>query len=201
MYKVLCQIEKLEAQHPGVAGCVKDCLRRGIKAATISAVLKKQFGVSVNRAMVQHFRRTRWVPQQNRIQAKIETMEAIQDFGGDAGLDAAALAKLWELMDKMSIPQLIAARTLFIKIRAQNLKEQEFLYKTGQLKPGDGQEIDRETQQRNVLRRVKEIFGLADDDPPPAPVHSSVAEGSTDAAASEESRKGGASAPPLGMSQ
>jgi hypothetical protein len=71
-------------------------------------------------------------------------------------------------MGKMTIPQLISARSLFVKIRAQNLKEQEFLYKTGQLKPGGGQELDRETQQRNVLRRVKEIFGLADDEEPPA---------------------------------
>ncbi len=212
MYKVLCEIEKLEGAHPGVTGCVRDCLARGIKTAAIPAVLKKKFGVAVTRGMVQHFRSTRWVPETNRTQEKKEAIKAaIEAFGGDAGLDAAILAKLWELMDQMTVSQLISARTLFIKVRAQNLKEQEFLYKTGQLKPGGEQEIDRETQQRNVLRRVKEIFGLADEEPQarPAgpensaapPVDSPVAAASTEVAGAAESRKGGASAPPLGMPQ
>ena len=67
---------------------------------------------------------------------KVETTQAaVEAFGGDSGFDTLLLAKLWELMDKMTIPQLLAARSLFVKIKAQNLKEQEFLFKTGQLKP------------------------------------------------------------------
>jgi hypothetical protein len=91
---------------------------------------------------------------------------AIEAFGGDAGLDAVILSKLWEMMDKMTIPQLIAARTLFVKVRAQSLKEQEFLYKSGQLRlgPGGAEVPDAHTQQKNVLRRIKEIFGITTDD-------------------------------------
>ena len=32
------------------------------------------------------------------------------------------------------------------------------------------EELDRETQSRNALRRIKEIFGLAGDEPPKPPV-------------------------------
>ena len=69
-------------------------------------------------------------------------------------------------------PQLLAARTLFIRIKAQNLKEQEFLFKTGQLKPGPScrPEVDPETRSRNALRKFKEIFGLAGNELPKPPV-------------------------------
>ncbi len=178
---VLTEIEKLNGRHPGLALKVKTWFEKGIECDAIPELLFKTYGVTVNVRAVESFRTKRWVPEKNRTQEKLETIKAaIQAFGGDAGLDAAILAKLWELMDQMTISQLISARALFIKIRAQNLKEQEFLYKTGQLKPGGGEELDRETQQRNVLRRVKEIFGLADDQEPP--VHSSVVAASTEVA-------------------
>ncbi len=173
---VLTQIEKLDGHHPGLALKVKTWFEKGIECAAIPELLLETYGVTVTAREVETFRTRRWVPEKMAIQEKREALKAaIETFGGDAGLDAAALAKLWELMDRMSIPQLISARALFIKIRAQNLKEQEFLYKTGQLKPG--QELDRETQQKNVLRRVKEIFGLADDDEPPAVVTIAVPPG------------------------
>ncbi len=171
----LTEIEKLDGRYPGVAFHVKGWLDQGIPSAEIVGLIHGTFHLPVTEAMVENYRYKRWVPEKELVAIKIAvTKAAIEAFGGDAGLDAAILAKLWELMDKMSIPQLISARTLFIKVRAQNLKEQEFLYKTGQLKPGNGEEIDRETQQRNVLRRVKEIFGLADDDPPAAVVTTPV---------------------------
>ena len=73
----------------------------------------------------------------------------------------------------MTIPQLLTARSHFVKSKAQNLKEQEFLFKTGQLKPAqtaEAQEAERNAQSRNALRRIKEIFGLAGDEPPKPPV-------------------------------
>ncbi len=174
MRKVLTDIEKLDGHFPGLSYRVKKWLDRGTRAADIPQLLHDQYGVAVTETAVENFRAHRWAPEKERTALKKETTQAAVDaFGGDSGFDMFLLAKLWELMDKMTIPQLLSARSLFVRIKAQNLKEQEFLFKTGQLKPGQasgGQEVDREAQSRNALRRIKEIFGLAGDVPPAPPV-------------------------------
>jgi hypothetical protein len=170
MRRVLTEIEKLGGRFPDLLTTVKTHLDHGRTTAEIPALLHQQFGVSVTSQMVETFRHKRWVPEKDRTAEKKETARAaIEAFGGDEGFDCVVLAKLWELMDKMTIPQLIAARTLFVKIKAQNLKEQEFLFKTGQWKPpkpAGEEDADPIAQSRRAMQRIKEIFGLAGNEPP-----------------------------------
>jgi hypothetical protein len=171
MRKVLTQIEKLDGRFPGLAFKVKNWLDQGHTAAQIPQLLHDHFGVSVTKTMVEKFRSKRWAPEKDAVALKMETIKAaVQAFGGDAGLDAMASAKLWELMDKMTLPQLLAAKQLFVRIRAQNLKEKEFLFKTGQLpatrpsdgqQGGEGQEAALNAESMNVVQKIKEIFGIA----------------------------------------
>ncbi len=171
MRKVLTQIEKLDGRFPGLAFKVKNWLDQGHKAAQIPQLLHDHFGVSVTKTMVEKFRSKRWAPEKDAIALKMETIKAaVQAFGGDAGLDAMASAKLWELMDKMTIPQLLGAKQLFVRIRAQNLKEKEFLFKAGQLpatrpsdgqEGGEGQEAALNAESMNVVQKIKDIFGIA----------------------------------------
>jgi hypothetical protein len=185
MPKVLTEIEKLDGRFSGVLSTVKGLFDRGDTAAEIPAVLHRMYGVTVTRKMVENHRYKRWVPEKECATLKAETTKAaIAAFGGDTGFDALVLAKLWELMDRMTIPQMLSARSLFLKIREQNLKEQEFLFKTGRLEPGqtaDGEDSDPEAQQRKVLHRIKEIFGLAGDEPPAPPVRQLPAAGTGNA--------------------
>jgi hypothetical protein len=162
------KLEKIGGCTPDLLTVVKTHLDHGRTTAEIPALVYQQFGVSVTLQMVEGFRKKRWVPEKDHTAEKKETIEAaVAAFGGEKGFDALLLAKLWEMMDKMTIPQLIAARTLFIKIRAQDLKEQEFLFKTGQLKPPKPEEEeDPIAQSRRAMQRIKEIFGLAGDEPP-----------------------------------
>jgi hypothetical protein len=171
---VLTDLEKLDGQCPGIAGNVRNLFRQGMSAEKVAQFIQTKFGFAVNTSVIEGFRRKRWVPEQDLAAEKRATTEAIlATFGGDSGFDCTALAKLWEMMDKMTIAQLIAVRTLFVKIKAQNLKEQEFLFKTGQLKPPkpeDEEDADPHAQSRKALQRIKEIFGLAGDEPPKPPV-------------------------------
>lgn len=177
---VLTEVEKLEGSITGVLSATYGWFAQGRSVNDLPGALERLFGVSITPDQAAHFHKTRWVPHTELVVLKLATTRAaIEAFGGDAGLDAVLLAKLWELMDQMTIPQLLSARGLFLKVRAQNLKEQEFLFKTGQLKPGQGedQEADPQTQQRNVLRRIKEIFGLANDEPAEPPAAKAAAGG------------------------
>jgi len=174
MRKVLTEIEKLDGRFPGLAVRVKRWFDDGHTSAEIAALLREECDPSITDTMVENFRYKRWVPEKERHTLKVETAHAaVEAIGGEGGFDTLVLAKLWELMDKMSIPQLLSARSLSVKIKAQNLKEQEFLFKTGQLKPHQSpqeEEAERQAQSKNALRRIKEIFGLAGDEPPKPPV-------------------------------
>ena len=164
---VLTKIEKLNVDSPGLMTAVKRWFDAGVSSREVPALVKEQFGVSITEGMAEVYRCRRWAPEKQRMNEKKETRNSVvETIGGDAGFDAFALAKLWELMDDMSVPQLMSTRQLFVKVRAQNLKEQEFLYKSGQMTPGQaGAEApDAQTQQRNVLRRIKEIFGITPDE-------------------------------------
>jgi hypothetical protein len=157
---VLTGIEKLDATHSGLAFAVKAWFDQGLNSEAITKLVLEKFGASVTASMVDNYRARRWVREKERMALKmVAAKSAIDNFGGDAGLDAVLLAKLWELMEQLTVPQLLSARALFVKVRSQNLKEQEFLLRTGQLKPGQTED-DQLTQQRKVLQRVKEIFGL-----------------------------------------
>jgi hypothetical protein len=170
MAKILTQIEKLDGRYPGLAFKVKHWFDQGRTSAEVRQLLQDQLGVSVTKNMVEGFRRKRWTREKNSVALKAETIKAaVEAFGGDAGLDALASAKIWELMDKMTLPQLFAAKQLFVKIRAQDLKEQEFLFKTGQLpaarrsdgqEGAEGQEAAADAETARVVQRIKEIFGI-----------------------------------------
>jgi hypothetical protein len=169
MRTVLSQLEKLDGKYPGLLEKVKKWIDQGVTAKQLPKLLHAEYGVEVKEGVFNYFRAKKWATEKETIALKKETTQAaIEAFGGDAGLDNLLLAKLWEMMDKMTIPQILAARSLFLKIKAQNLKEQEFKLKKRLLKPekASGKEVDRETQSRNAVQRIKEIFGLAGDTPP-----------------------------------
>ena len=173
---VLTEIEKLNGTFDGVVSAACGWFEQGNSAADLPEVIKRIFRVSITEHMANNYRRLRWVPHKELVALKLAAITAaVQAFGGDAGFDAALLAKLWEMMDEMSVTQIISARNLFVRVRAQNLKEQEFLFKTGQLKlaPAEGVETDPQAQQEKVLCRIKEIFGLASNEPAAPPTHES----------------------------
>ena len=104
-------------------------------------------------------------------------------FGGNEGLDNLASAKIHELMSdgKLSASQLLSAKSLLGRFLAQNLKEQEFLLKTGQIEIGEEveetpeeHEAKRKAASLRVVAQIKEIFGISPDPEPeaimPAPI-------------------------------
>jgi hypothetical protein len=162
---------------------VRVWLDKGVPVQEVQKRLKSEFGVTVSKEAVAYHRANRWWPLRERVQDESVVVKGIiQTVGGDAGVDEFMSARLLEEVRELAHDELIEAKELFVKIRAQNLKEQEFLFKTGQLKPAqsaEAQEAERNAQSRNALRRIKEIFGLAGDEPPKPPTQRipAIAEG------------------------
>lgn len=167
MRKVLTQIEKLDGSHPGIGTKVRVLLDSGIPVRKIPKMVQQQFGVSVTKDMVGYYRTNRWAPLRDRIQAEAVAVKSILEaVGGDAGVDEFMSARLLEQVRGLTHDELIEAKELFVKIRAQNLKEHEFLFKTGQLKHnksedgGEGDADAEEAKTKRVMNKIRGIFGL-----------------------------------------
>jgi hypothetical protein len=165
--KVLTEIEKLDGSYPGLGTKVRICLDQGIPVRQLQKMINKEYGVSVTKDMVAYFRTNRWGPLKDRIETEAVTVKAIiEAVGGDAGVDEFMSARLLEDVRALEHDELIDVKELFVKIRAQNLKEQEFLFNSGQLKlnkPADGTEEDaaaEEAKTKRVMNKIRGIFGL-----------------------------------------
>ena len=184
MAMILTEIEKLNGRHEGYAATTRQCFQRGDSAARTRRVLLLIFPeVPVTLDMVQSFRTKRWVPEKELLKLQNEATAALVNaFGGNEGLDNLASAKIHELLTagKLSASQLLSAKSLLGRFLAQNLKEQEFLHKTGQLETGEEveetpeeHEAKRKATSLRVVAQIKEIFGISTD-PEPEPVMPAV---------------------------
>src|SRR5271157_327919 len=144
---VLTEIEKLDGSYPGLGTKVRICLDRGVPVRKLQKMINQEYGVSVTKDMLAYYRTNRWGPLKDRVQSEVVAVKTIMEIvGGDAGIDEFLSARLLEDLHKLTHDKLIDAKELIVKVRAQNLKEQEFLFQSGQLKPtqtAESQEAER----------------------------------------------------------
>jgi hypothetical protein len=109
-------------------------------------------------------------------------------------LDLAAFARVRQLLGESDIKEANAVRLAVLKMRAQDLKEEEFKFKSGQLKPseaaegGENDAAAEEAKRKRVMNQIREIFGL-----PPLPEEESSQEPED---GSQESEDGSEASPP-----
>jgi hypothetical protein len=174
---VLSTIEKLDGQHPGLAFNTKNQFDRGVPVKDVTTFINNQYPVTVSEDVVGRYRTKVWAPDREKIhETSLLIRMIVKDFGGDSGIDALASAQIFEiLMAEKDWTKLTGIRALLCKTRAQTLKEQEFLFKSGQLEmSGDsrGESEEPETETMSAVDRIKAIFGISPDAPPnpPSPV-------------------------------
>ena len=164
----LTDVEKLDGQFPGLAYEVKSGFDQGLTAAKVAECISKRFPVQVTKRKIQSYRSKRWVPDKKKLEeAALAAQAAVGAFGGDKGLDNVLSARLFEVIQEVrDWKQLSQVRAVLCKTRAQSLKEQEFLFKTGQLKQGkasgEGEEdaAANEAKTKRVMNKIRAIFGL-----------------------------------------
>ena len=165
MRRLLTTIEKLDGRYPGLGTKVRIWLDHGETAEEIQKRLRDEYGVTVGDDAINYHRRNRWWPLKEQIQQELVTVKGIIEMvGGDAGIDMFMSARLLQDLDELKEKSLIDAKELFIKIRAQDLKEEEFKFKAAQMKPdGDDAELDpaaEEAKRKRVMNKIRGIFGL-----------------------------------------
>lgn len=167
--KVLTQVEKLDGYFTGIATCARMLLDRGVTVAETAQILREKFQAPLTDSGVQRFRAGRWKPQKERAEMTFTTLQALfTEAGGNLGLDLAAFARVRELLESSDIKDANAIRLAVLKIRAQDLKEEEFKFKAGrQAEDAQEKEADpaaQEDKRRRVMNKIRAIFAL-----PPLP--------------------------------
>ena len=169
-YTVLTKVEKLDGHFPGLATEARILFDRGVSAAKTAEILRNHFPAEeLSASNLSHFRKSRWIPQKEKAAEKLVTLEAIFDEnGGNYGLDLAAFAKVREFLDvSKDIKDANAIRLSILKIRAQDLKEDEFELKARlcqPAQPADGKAADpaaEATKRKRVMNKIRGIFGLS----------------------------------------
>jgi hypothetical protein len=184
--KVLTDVEKLDARFSGLATDARLLLDAGVASHKVAQMLSTRYPAQVKESQVMGFRKKRWKPQKEQIEKDFRTLEVLfNESGGNYGLDLMAFARVRELLQTSDIKDANSIRLAVLKIREQDLKEEEFKLKVSQVKPEQtAEDLEAESQehQRRALRRIKEIFGLpTGEEPTPAPPQVPAAAGSESA--------------------
>jgi hypothetical protein len=165
--KKLTEIEMLDGRFPGLATRTRVMLDQGVTVRKIAENLRAHYPAPVTDGHVRSFRLKRWGPAKNQAEADFIALEALfKKCGGNYGLDLAAFARVRELLGTSDIKVADSVRLTIVKMRAQDLKEEEFKFKTGQLKfdkssgDGEGETEDNEAKTKRVMNKIRGIFGL-----------------------------------------
>lgn len=166
-YTVLTKVAKMDGAFPGLATEARMLLDRGVSTRRAAAILHGHYPeAGVSASNLAHFRSSRWIPLKQKCAEKFAHLQALfEEAGGNYGLDLAAFAKLGEMLDSASFKEANDIRLTVVKIRAQDLKEQEFDLKR-QMGGEDSEAAtesdaaDDDARTKEVMNKVRAIFAL-----------------------------------------
>lgn len=173
MRRIQNKVEKLDGRFPGVLSKVRVWFDQGYTTKQVSEFLVRDYHVHISPRTVGNHRCRRWSIQKSRVDDKAETTLAMNKAIGEDQLDARAKARLWDLMDELNPQQLLALRLYFLRFKNQDLKEKEFLLKSGELQAvlqaGAQEEPGSDAVTMQVVEKIREIFGIgpSQEIPPP----------------------------------
>src|ERR1039458_971523 len=135
---------------------VEDLLRERPRpsGAEVSAMYEDRFKKELAASTIYSHLARRMEKQRQAIEERKADYAAAAEVIGEQGLDTAAQAQLWEVVQEMKPAQLILLRSVETKRKELALKEQEGIRKQGELELKIRQFETREKQ-------VKEVVGEA----------------------------------------
>jgi hypothetical protein len=181
-YRSTSSVDRLNARHPGVRAFVEKRLRRRVGQRQISLEVKKRFGLKLSASAISRFWRRDVRPAEDAEasayrQAHAQARALLEEIHADPDLDAAQIAEL------MLANQIVRDRTklaeadimdlykeqrerqkLELQSKALRLRERQTKAVLNKLKPSRKSEMSGP----ELARRIQEIYGLTDSQPPPA---------------------------------
>lgn len=169
-----CKLQILSAKHPDILQAVDAMFNRFHTVLQVHQMIERQYHEFVGVTAVRKYKQNHWQVFKDMVREQKATVKGIAEIIGDDGLSMGVNALLWQELQKLSAPQLIAFRkvlndsekvaqlkkqvALQVEEHQQRMKERAAGSKDGKAAIVDPAEDYARAQK--VVNRVKEIFGI-----------------------------------------
>ena len=182
------KIQILSAKHDGLLLVVDRMFDNFATLKDVQEMIERDYHEKLSCGAVLTYKTRHYKVQKEKIQEQKTALKAIAKLVGEDGLSAGVMALLWQALQTMTPPQLIAlqraldnhektelAKKLFAlhaEEHRQKMKERRAAEKAGKVASAVVDGADDYAQAQKVLERVKEIFGIgpASIEPPDQPL-------------------------------
>lgn len=171
-----CKLQILSAKHPDILQAVDAMFNRFHTVLQVHQMIERQYHEFVGLTAVRSYKQNHWQVFKDMVREQKAAVQGIAEIIGDDGLSMGVNALLWQELQKLSAPQLIAFRkVLNDSEKVAQLKKQVALQveeHRQKMKERAAESKDRKettvhvdpaedyARAQKVVNRVKEIFGI-----------------------------------------
>ncbi len=156
------KIQILSAKHKGLLLVVDKMFDKYATLQQVREMIEQKYHEKISETAVNTYKTRHWKVQKDRILEQKTAMKAIAELVGEDGLSAGVTALLWEALQTMTPPQLIALKRALDNHEKTELAKKLFALRAEE-KAGVVTVVnaaDDYAEAQKVVQQVKEIFGI-----------------------------------------
>jgi hypothetical protein len=164
------KIQILSVKHPDILLAVDSMFEKYANLSQVQRMIEKKYHETVCLTAIRTYKQKHWRVWKNMVREQKATMVAIAEIIGEDGLTAGVNALLWESLQEMTTPQLMAFKkvmndgekvtlmkkhfALYAQEHRQKMKERSAAGK------GNIEVVEDFDAARRMVEQAKEIFGI-----------------------------------------
>jgi hypothetical protein len=164
------KIQIISVKHPGLLRAVDTMFDEFATFQQVQEMIENKYQEKLSLQAVETYKNRHWKVQKEKIQAQLVNMRAIAKLVGEDGLTAGVTALLWQALQTMTVPQLMALKkvlnddqkvalmkkqfALYAQEHRQKMKERSAAGK------GNIEVVEDFEAARRMVEQAKEIFGI-----------------------------------------
>jgi hypothetical protein len=170
------KIQIFSAKHKGILLAVDEMFDKCATLRQVQEMIERDYHEKLSCGAVLTYKNRHYKVQKEKILAQKTALTAITELVGEDGLTAGVMALLWQALQTMTPPQLIALLramdnhektdlakkqfALFAEAHRQRMKERRAAEKANKVTAEVVNSADDYAEAQRVVQQVKDIFGI-----------------------------------------
>ncbi len=166
-----CKLQILSAKHPDLLQVVDTMFEKFATVLQVRRMIERKYHQDAGKTAVSTYKKKHWQVHKDAVVERLTAMKAVAQLVGEDGLTAGVNALLWESLQEMTAPQLMAFKkvlndgqkvellkkqfALFAQEHRQKMKE-----RSAQAAKGNIEIVEDFDAARRMVEQAKEIFGI-----------------------------------------
>ncbi len=167
-----CKLQILSVKHPALLHVVDTMFEKFATVPQVRRMIERKYHEDVGATAVRSYKQKHWQVHKDMICERKTAMKAVSQLVGEDGLTAGVNALLWESLQEMTVPQLMAFKkvlndgekvklmkkqfALYAQEHRQKMKERSGM----QAGKGNIEVVEDFDAARRMVEQAKEIFGI-----------------------------------------